>query len=169
MCGPAWPLESIGEVAGSTAMTCTSSFFDFKYSPTPVTVPPVPTPAMKISTSPSVSSQISGPVVRRWTFGLDGLMNCPAMKESSISSASSSALAIAPFIPNAPSVRTISAPYAFNRFLRSTLIVSGIVRMTLYPLDAPIAARPIPVFPDVGSMITDPSFNFPASSASVII
>ena len=27
------------------------SFLDFKYSPTPVTVPPVPTPAIKISTS----------------------------------------------------------------------------------------------------------------------
>ena len=30
---------------------------------TPVIVPPVPTPEMKMSTAPSVSSQISGPVV----------------------------------------------------------------------------------------------------------
>ena len=32
-------------------------------------------------------------------------------------------------MPFAPSVKTISAPYAFKRLRRSTLIVSGIVRM----------------------------------------
>ena len=31
-------------------------FLDLRYSPTPVTVPPVPTPATKMSTCPSVSS-----------------------------------------------------------------------------------------------------------------
>ena len=40
-----------------------SGFFSFKYLPVPVMVPPVPTPATKISTLPSVSCQISGPVV----------------------------------------------------------------------------------------------------------
>ena len=63
----------------------------------------------------------------------------------------------------------ISAPYAFRMFLLSTLIVSGIVRMIRYPLTAAIDARPIPVFPEVGSMITEPSFNNPFSSASSII
>ena len=33
-------------------------------------VPPVPTPATKMSTLPSVSAQISGPVVALWTAGL---------------------------------------------------------------------------------------------------
>ena len=48
-------------------------------------------------------------------------------------------------------------------------MVSGIVRMILYPFAAAIAARPIPVFPEVGSMITEPSFNTPFASASSII
>ena len=39
---------------------------------TPVTVPPVPTPATNRSTCPSVSLQISGPVVWRWIAGLAG-------------------------------------------------------------------------------------------------
>ena len=47
-------------------------FCSFKYSPTPVTVPPVPTPAIKISTLPSVSFQISGPVVALWIAGFAG-------------------------------------------------------------------------------------------------
>lgn len=113
--------------------------------------------------------QISGPVVSRCTFGLAGFTNCPGIKLFGISLASSSALAIAPFIPFAPSVSTSSAPYAFRMFLLSTLIVSGIVRMILYPFAAAIDARPIPVLPDVGSMITEPSFNCPFASASSII
>ena len=50
-----------------------------------------------------------------------------------------------------------------------SLMVSGIVRMVRYPLAAASAARPIPVLPDVGSMMTEPSFNKPFSSASLII
>ena len=38
--------------------------FSFRNFPTPEMVPPVPTPATKTSTLPSVCSQISGPVVR---------------------------------------------------------------------------------------------------------
>ena len=132
-------------------------------------VPPVPTPATKKSTEPSVSAHISGPVVERWTAGLAGFTNWPGMKLCGISFASSSALAMAPFMPLAPSVRTTSAPYAFRIFLLSTLIVSGMVRIIRYPFAAAIAARPIPVFPDVGSMMTDPSFRSPFSSASSII
>ena len=59
----------------STATTRTVGFCAFRYSATPVSVPPVPTPATKMSTLPSVSSQISGPVVRRWISGLAGLEN----------------------------------------------------------------------------------------------
>ena len=122
-----------------------------------------------MSTFPSVSFQISGPVVSLCIFGFAGFANCPGIKLFGISFASSSAFAIAPFIPFAPSVRTISAPYAFRIFLLSTLIVSGMVRMILYPFAAAIDARPIPVFPDVGSMITEPSFKSPFSSASSIM
>ena len=72
-------------------------------------------------------------------------------------------------MPFAPSVRTSSAPYDFRMLRRSTLMVSGIVRMIRYPFAAAIAARPIPVLPDVGSIMTEPSFNRPFSSASSII
>ena len=169
LCDPLLPSDKTGDVAGSTAIILTSGFFSFRYSPTPVNVPPVPTPAINTSTLPSVSFQISGPVVSLCAFGLAGLTNCPGMKLFGISLANSSALAMAPDIPLAPSVSTISAPYALRIFLLSTLMVSGIVRIILYPLAAAIEARPIPVFPDVGSMITEPSLRSPFSSASRII
>ena len=169
LCGPETPSDSTGEDAGSTATIFTSGFFSFKYSPVPVIVPPVPTPATKMSTSPSVSSQISGPVVFLWVAGFAGFTNWPAMKLFGISFASSSAFSIAPFIPFVPSVRTTSAPYAFTMLRRSTLMVSGIVRIIRYPFTVAAAASPIPVFPEVGSMITEPSFKRPFASASSII
>ncbi len=67
-------------------------------------------------------------------------------------------LLMAPFIPSAPGVSTSSAPYARSRLRRSILIVSGITRMALRPLAAATIARPIPVFPLVGSMIVSLSF-----------
>ncbi len=71
-----------------------------------------------MSTLPSVSLQISSAVVRRWTAGLDGLANCWRMTLFGILVASSSALAIAPFIPFAPSVSTRRAPRTL-RILRA--------------------------------------------------
>ena len=72
-------------------------------------VPPVPTPATKAPTWPSVSRQISSAVVRRWASGLAGLENCIGMKAlrcSRISSAS----ATASFIPPSEGVSRTSAP-----------------------------------------------------------
>ena len=48
-------------------------------------------------------------------------------------------------------------------------MVSGMTRMTLYPLAVPTAARPIPVLPLVGSMMVAPGLRIPFSSASRII
>ncbi|OPZ67537.1 MAG: hypothetical protein BWY81_01262 [Firmicutes bacterium ADurb.Bin467] len=110
LCGPGAPPESTGESVGSTATTSIFGFFDLRYPPAPVIVPPVPTPETKMSTFPSVSSQISGPVVEKCTAGFAGFVNWPGMKLFGISFASSSALAIAPFMPFAPSVSTSSAP-----------------------------------------------------------
>ena len=42
-------------------------------------VPPVPMPEIRMSTLPSVSFQISGPVVSKWILGLAGLSNCCSM------------------------------------------------------------------------------------------
>ena len=110
LCGPGAPPESTAEPVGSTATTLTLGFFDLRYSPAPVMVPPVPIPATRMSTLPSVSSQISGPVVLLCTSGLAGLSNCAGIKLFFVSFASSSALAMAPFMPSAPSVSTSSAP-----------------------------------------------------------
>ena len=43
-----------------------------RWCPTPVIVPPVPTPATKCVTRPSVCAQISGPVVSSCERGLSG-------------------------------------------------------------------------------------------------
>ena len=48
-------------------------------------------------------------------------------------------------------------------------MVSGITMMMRYPRAAATDARPIPVFPEVGSMITEPGFNWPLFSAASII
>ena len=55
------------------------------------------------------------------------------------------------------------------RLRRSIDIVSGIVMMRRLPRAAAIAARPMPVLPDVGSMRTVSSFTLPAFTASSII
>ena len=54
-------------------------------------------------------------------------------------------------------------------FILSTLIVSGITSITLKPNEEPTKAKPIPVFPDVASIIVAPSFISPFSIASSII
>jgi hypothetical protein len=59
------PPERTGEASGSTATTCTSGLRCLITWPTPVMVPPVPMPEMKISTLPCVSFQISSAVVTR--------------------------------------------------------------------------------------------------------
>ncbi|SUQ48816.1 hypothetical protein CNEONATC25_02719 [Clostridium neonatale] len=137
-------------------------FLAFNTSPLPVTVPPVPTPATKMSTFPSVSFQISSAVVFLCTSGLASFSNCCGIIAFPYSATNSSAFFIAPFIPSAPGVRTISAPNAATILLLSILIVSGIVRINLRPLAAATKASPIPVFPLVGSIITVSLFILPS-------
>mmetsp|Transcript_9945 Transcript_9945/g.20715 ORF Transcript_9945/g.20715 Transcript_9945/m.20715 type:complete len:261 (-) Transcript_9945:3-785(-) len=140
-----------------------------RYWPHPVSVPPVPTPPTKMSTFPSVSAQISGPVVSRWIFGLSALLNC-CNKNPPWVAAISSALAMAPPIPLAAGVRTSWAPNALRRTRRSILMDSGMVRMRSYPLEAATMASPIPVFPEVGSTkIVSPGVMSPRASASSIM
>ena len=47
LCGPGFPPLKTGDLDGSTATTFTPLIFYFKFFPTPVTVPPVPTPEIK--------------------------------------------------------------------------------------------------------------------------
>ena len=74
-----------------------------------------------------------------------------------------------PFIPFSFGVRTSSAPKAKRTFRRSIVIDSGIVKIILYPFTAATNARPIPVFPEVGSIITEPGLSNPRASASSTI
>ena len=74
------PPESTGERAGSTATTRRAGTRSFRTSPTPVTVPPVPTAATNTSIRSSVASRISSAVVRRCTSGLAGFSNWSGMK-----------------------------------------------------------------------------------------
>ncbi len=131
LCGPGWPPDSTGEASGSTATMCTDGLRFFSTWPTPVMVPPVPMPATKMSTDPCVSFQISSAVVLRWISGLAGFSNCWGMTAPGMVAASSSALAMAPFMPFGPSVSTSSAPSSASILRRSTDIVSGMVRISL--------------------------------------
>src|SRR5207302_1992688 len=70
------------EERGSTATICSAGLRSRRYSPTPVMVPPVPTPATSASTRPSSARSISGPEVRRCASGLAGLENWSGRKTS---------------------------------------------------------------------------------------
>ena len=80
LCGPFWPPLRTAEAAGSTATALKSGLNGLMYCAMPVIVPPVPTPATTMSTLPSVSFQISGPVVSLWIFGFAKFLNCCGTK-----------------------------------------------------------------------------------------
>ena len=133
-------------------------------------VPPVPTPATKISILPPVSAQISGPVVISWTWALAEFSNCCKTNAFGVFEAISSALATAPFMPFAGSVNTNFAPNAASMTRRSSDILAGIVKMRSYPFAAATKANPMPVFPDVGSTsVVTPGRIIPLLSASSIM
>ncbi len=128
LCGPGSQPDSTALAAGSTATQRKPGLRFLMTSPTPVIVPPVPMPEMRMSQAPSVSFQISSAVVRRWISGFAGLVNWPTSRKRFGSLATiSAARAIAPFMPLAPSVSTSSAPKACSMRRRSMLIVSGMV------------------------------------------
>ena len=64
-CGRKRPPDRTGDRAGSTPTTRTPGSRSLSTEPTPVTVPPVPTPATNTCTRSSVASRISSAVVRR--------------------------------------------------------------------------------------------------------
>ena len=84
LCGPGRPPDRTGLSSGSTAMTLKPGLRALMTSPTPVSVPPVPTPLIRISALPSVSRQISSAVVLRWISGLARFLNCWVMKASGV-------------------------------------------------------------------------------------
>ena len=107
-----------------------------------------------MSIFPSVSRQISSAVVSSWIFGLTGFSNCCGINAFPYSSFNWAAFSIAPRMPSRPWVSTTSAPSAVTIFLRSTLMVSGMVKIRCSFFAAHTNASPIPVLPLVGSIIT---------------
>lgn len=95
LCIPGFSRERTAELSGSTATISILGLYDFSPSPTPLNVPPVPTPAMNTSTFPSVSCQISFAVVREWALGFAGFSNCCRMTAPGVLSRSSSAFFMA--------------------------------------------------------------------------
>jgi hypothetical protein len=131
-------------------------------SATPVMVPPVPTPATRMSTLPSVSCQISSAVVLRWISGLAGFSNCCGMKLFLCSLSDRLGLVDRAAHSLGRGSQTTCAPSALSSRRRSMLIDSGIVSISLYPLAAQTNARAIPVLPLVGSTMTVSLSIFPA-------
>ena len=76
---------------------------------------------------------------------------------------------MAPSVPFSLFVNIKSAPSALIIILRSSLIPSDIIIVTLYPLNVPIIASEIPMLPLDASKIVIPFFNSPLFSACSII
>ena len=51
-------------------------------------------------------------------------------------------------------------------FFRSSLTFSGMTQITRYPFCTPTKVNPMPVFPDVASMIVIPGFSLPSFCAA---
>ena len=164
LCGPFSPFPIVWLPSGSTAIAWNPGFSSFRIFEIPVIVPVVPTADTSMSTPLLVSLISSCAVVSLCILGLNSFSNCCGITAFGISFASSSAFLTAPAIPSDPGVSTISAPYTARSFLLSWDIVSGIVRMSLYPFAAATNASPIPVFPLVGSIRTVSGFISPVSS-----
>ena len=129
--GVCWPPDKTGLASGSTATIFSPGRRGFSAWPTPVMVPPVPTPATKMSSLPAVSRQISSAVVRTCTSGFAGFWNCCGMKLSGTSFRSSSARAIEPFMPFSRGVSSRRAPRKRSILRRSIDIELGMVKIIL--------------------------------------
>ncbi len=158
------------EDSGSAPMTVTEPpEASFRYPPVPVTVPPVPTPATKWVIFPPVCSQISGPVVRTWASGLARLSYWLASQAPGISPVSRvTTLNRCLGSSRATEVvaSTTSAPYARRMSDFSADDLSDTPTITRYPRCRPTMVSPMPVFPEVASMIVPPGFSSPSRSAA---
>ena len=70
---PTMPPLMAAHSLGSTATMRTMLFQAFRYSATPVMVPPLPTPMTTASMLSPAAFKICGPVTRRWYSGLSSL------------------------------------------------------------------------------------------------
>src|ERR1019366_3447729 len=164
-----WPVESVGEFAGSIGWRRIAGFRLRRKRPAPMIVPPVPTPATNAAgtrRSDCSCAQSSGPVVRKCASLFASLLNWRGRNEPGVSAASSSASLIDPRKPpSAGDTRRTLAPNDLISAMRSALIQSDMKIVTGCPSARPIAQNEIPVLPLVASMIIPPAWSAPDSSA----
>jgi len=154
----AFPQKGLHYLPAPRPTALNEGFFGLMYSQTPVIVPPVPTPEIRKSTRPSVSSQISGPWFRSESSDSPGCQIAGACMRLESRQAIPRPSESLTFIPWGPGVRTISAPKASSSTRRSRLMVSGMVRMSLYPFTAATKARAIP---GVATLVGSNQNSFP--------
>ena len=109
-CGAGWPPLITGDCVGSTANTFRFGHLAFSTRAVPVRWPPVPTPVISTSSPSGKSARISCAVVRSCTATLAGFSNCCGIQAPGVCAASSSARAMAPFMPFSRGVRSKVAP-----------------------------------------------------------
>ncbi len=101
--------------------------------------------------------------------GLARFLNCCGITALGVVRTSSSAVAMAPFMPCVAGVSTSSAPRKASILRRSCDIDSGMTSFSRYPFAAATKASAIPVLPDVGSISTVSGLMTPDCSIAVII
>ena len=162
------PADSVGELAGSSGWIFTPGTDRFRKRPTPMTVPPVPTPAMNASGfSPCSRScqRSSGPVVASCAAQLSSFENCRGRKAPFDPAHSSARRMLPRKPPSAWLTRWMSAPKLRIKSIRSRLIQSGMKIVTGWPVARPTPASAMPVFPLVASAIGCPGARRPAARA----
>ena len=139
--------------------------FDFRKRPTPMTVPPVPTPATNASgvrRCPCSCSQISGPVPVTCASTLASFENWCGRNVRGLAVLQASARAMLPRKPpSALLTSTTDAPKLEISAMRSLLIQSGMKIVTGWPSARPMAANEMPVLPLVASAIGSPGCDQP--------
>ena len=90
----------------------------------------MPTPETTASTPPAVSFQISSAVVARWMAGLAAFSNCWGITAPGVVSTISCARATAPRMPFSAGVSSSFAPRRRSILRRSTLMLSGMHRVS---------------------------------------
>ena len=131
LCGPGWPPDSTGESSGSTATIRSDGLRGFSTWPTPVMVPPVPTPATNTSMLAVgvVPDLLGGGAAMDFRVGrVVELLRDDRARD--LAARAPRALAMAPRMPCGPAVSTSSAPSRASILRRSIDIVSGMTRIS---------------------------------------
>lgn len=129
-------------------------------------VPPVPTPATKMSTLPSVSAQISGPVVAAMDSGVGRIGKLAGNKAVGGSFGQFLCLGDGAFHTKCAVGQHQFGAVGFEQVAAFHTHGFRHGKDHAVPRAAATADRPMPVLPEVGSMITESECSSPLASAS---